>query len=110
MEKKSFPRPDWSPVPREGCENVDGQVLLVDKRAVVASLKLDANGHTDLHPATYDIHVLCIEGAGFTQCGDEHTELQAGETVLWPKDIPHNLYTQDSSMTTIMIEHVHQLG
>ena len=109
MEKKAFPRPDWSPVPRDGCENVNGQVLLVDKRSVVATLKLDTNGHTDLHPAPYDIHVLCTDGSGFTQCGEEHTKLQAGESVLWPKDKPHKLYTKDSSMTTIMIEHVHQL-
>ena len=109
MKTKSFPRPDWSPVPRDGCKDVMGKVLLVDQRNVVAMLKIAPHGNTDIHPAPYDIHVLCTEGSGFVTCGDETTALAAGESVLWPRDVPHNLYTKAESMTTIMVEHVHQL-
>ena len=110
MEKQVFPRPDWSPVPRDGCVNVEGKVCLVDRRSVVAMLRLQENACTDVHPAPYDIHVLCIEGSGFAMCGGEVTPLESGESVLWPKGEEHNLYTEASEMTTIMVEHVHQIG
>ncbi len=110
MEKKSFPKPDWHLLPKAGCSGVQARVCLVDKRSVVAMLRLAEHANTDVHPAPYDIHVLCTEGQGFAMCAGEVVALQAGESVLWPKGQEHNIYTQGSTMETIMIEHVHQLS
>ena len=109
MEKKPFPKPDWHVLPKEGCIGVEARVCLVDNRSVVAILRLGERSHTDIHPAPYDIHVLCTEGAGFAMSGGKVTALSSGESVLWPKGEEHNIYTDSSSMTTIMVEHVHQL-
>jgi len=109
MEKKTFPKPEWHLLPKEGCVGVEARVCLVDKRSVVAMLRLGEHANTDVHPAPYDIHVLCIEGSGFATCGGEVAELQSGESVLWPKGREHNIYTENSTMTTVMIEHVHQM-
>ena len=110
MEKTPFPKPDWHVLPKEGCKGVEARVCLVDKRSVVAMLRLGPQSHTDVHPAPYDIHVLCIEGSGFAMSGGEVKPIQSGESVLWPKGEEHNIYTQDSEMTTVMIEHVHQMN
>ncbi len=110
MDKQLFPKPDWHLLPKEGCVGVEARVCLVDKRSVVAMLRLGEQAHTDVHPAPYDIHVLCIEGHGFAMSADEVTELQSGESVLWPNGEQHNIYTKSSKMTTIMVEHVHQMN
>ena len=108
MKVKAFPRPDWSPLPeKEGLEGVEGRVLLFDRRAVVATLRLTTHARTDVHPADHDIHVLCLEGSGFAQSGGATVAIAAGQSVLWPRGEPHNLFTEDSTMTTLMIEHVY---
>jgi quercetin dioxygenase-like cupin family protein len=110
VEIKPFPRPEWSPLPeKEGICGVEGRVLLADSRAVVAMLRFSARAQTDVHPAAHDIHVLVLEGSGFSFCGGETEAIEAGQSVLWPKGEPHNLFTRDSSMTTLMVEHVHTL-
>lgn len=109
MDKKSFPKPDWQMLVKDGCVGVEARVCLVDKRSVVAMLRLAEHAHTDVHPAPYDIHVLCTEGHGFAMSDGKTIPLQAGQSVLWPKDQAHNIYTQNSTMATIMVEHVHQL-
>ncbi|MEQ8691121.1 MAG: hypothetical protein RIC89_09850 [Pseudomonadales bacterium] len=110
MEKDSFPKPDWHVLSKEGCTGVEARVCLVDQRAVVAMLRLGEKSNTDIHPAPYDIHVLCIEGSGFAMCDGVVIAIASGESVLWPKGKEHNIYTEGSSMTTIMVEHVHQTG
>ena len=109
MEKNPFPKPDWQALRKEGCEGVEARVCLVDTRSVVAMLRLGKQSNTDIHPAPYDIHVLCIEGSGFAMSGGEVISIHSGESVLWPKGEEHNIYTEGSEMTTIMIEHVHQM-
>ncbi len=109
MDRKSFPKPDWHLLEKDGCTGVEAKVCLVDKRSVVAMLRLNQHANTDVHPAPYDIHVLCIEGAGYAMCDGEVTEICAGESVLWPKGKEHNIYTEGSVMTTVMLEHVHQM-
>jgi quercetin dioxygenase-like cupin family protein len=110
VEIRSFPRPGWSPLPeKEGIHGVEGQVLLADRRAVVAMLRFSAHARTDVHPADHDIHVLVLEGEGFSFCGGETEAIEAGQSVLWPKGEPHNLFTRDSTMITLMVEHVHTL-
>ena len=48
--------------------------------------------------------VACIEGEGFTSVGGETSELRAGQLVIWPKDVPHRLWTEGSTMLTLMVE------
>jgi quercetin dioxygenase-like cupin family protein len=110
MKIKPFPRPDWRTLTNDNAVNVETKVLLVNRRAMVAMLKFDKNGSFDAHEAAYDIHVMCQEGSGFVLVEGETAELQAGQSVLWPRDTLHQLWTEDSSMITLMIEHLYQMG
>ena len=108
LQAKAFPRPDWSPLPeKEGLEGVEGRVLLFDERAVVASLRFAEHARTDVHAADHDIHVLCIEGSGYAFSGGNTVAIEAGQSLLWPRGELHNLYTEGSPMTTLMIEHLY---
>jgi len=110
MKTTPFPRPDWHIFPKEGCVGVEARVCLVDRRSVLAMLRLGENSHTDVHSAPYDIHVLCMQGSGFASSGDQVTEIKAGESVLWPKGEPHNIFTKGTTMETVMLEYVGQIA
>ncbi len=58
----------------------------------------------DEHTAPHDIDVLCIAGSGFTSVGEEELSIKSGENIRWPKGLPHRLWTEDSTMETIMVE------
>ena len=52
LEVSPFPRPEWSPVPREGCVGVEGRVLLA-----IAMLRFAQSATVDEHAAEHDIDV-----------------------------------------------------
>ena len=108
METTPFPRPDWSPLPHTDCRGVQGRVLLKTGALAVAMLRFDVGGTVHEHPAGYPIDVLCLEGSGMTSVGDEWIALAAGQSVRWPADVPHRLWTEGATMTTLMIEHLDQ--
>ena len=98
------PKPEWSVLTRPGCENVEFRVLLNTEGLVVANLRFAAYANIDKHSAPYDIDVICIQGAGYTQVGDTTAELRAGETIRWPAGIDHHLWTDGETMETLMVE------
>jgi quercetin dioxygenase-like cupin family protein len=99
------PRPAWHPLPFEGCVNVEFKVLLADEpRLLLAMLRFGPNGTIHEHPGPEDTTVVCLEGEGFTSVGGEVSPLRAGERVLWPSGVPHRLWTEEETMTTLMIE------
>ena len=110
MKIKPFPRPDWRILTNDNAVNVETKVMLVNRRAMVALLRFDKHASFDAHEATYDIHVMCQKGSGFVLADGETAEFHAGQSVLWPRDSLHRLWTEDSSMTTLMIEHLYQMG
>ena len=50
------------------------------------------------------IVALCLEGEGFTSVGGEEAPIQAGRQAHWPPNVPHRLWTEGSTMLTLMIE------
>jgi quercetin dioxygenase-like cupin family protein len=105
LEVSPVPRPDWAPLPRPGCRGVDVMVLLEEDHLLVAMLRFVPGGTIDRHPSHYAGDVVCLEGRGMTSVGDERAPLRAGERVHWPAEVPHCLWTEDSEMITLMIEH-----
>jgi quercetin dioxygenase-like cupin family protein len=101
---ESFPRPEWSPLPHEGCHGVDGKVLVRDGDFFIAMLRFEPNATIHEHPGESETIVICVEGEGFTSVGRESAAIREGETVRWPKDIPHRLWTEDATMRTLMVE------
>jgi quercetin dioxygenase-like cupin family protein len=101
---ESFKRPDWEPLPYEGCVNVEGRVLLFDDTVGLALLRFGEHGKIHAHAGPNDTVVSCLEGHGFTSVADESSPLESGQIVFWPEGIEHGLWTEDSTMTTLMCE------
>jgi quercetin dioxygenase-like cupin family protein len=58
------------------------------------------------HSARHPIDVFCLEGHGHVLCGDESNPISSGELRRWPAGIEHRLWTEGSSMITLMAEYV----
>lgn len=98
-------RPDWTPLPFEGCVNVSSKSLLTLDHLGIAMLKFAPHGTIHEHDAPMEIDVICLEGAGFTSVDGEWAAIKAGERVRWPARKRHKLWTEESEMVTLMVEH-----
>jgi quercetin dioxygenase-like cupin family protein len=105
LDVQPIPRPEWTPLPFEGCLNVDGKVLLKLPHLSLALLQFAAGATIHEHPADIDIDVICLEGHGMTSVDGIAAELHASEQVRWPAGVAHKLWTEDSTMVTLMVEH-----
>ncbi len=97
---------NWKPLPDEGCINVQYRPLLKQDQLALAMLLFEKQATIHEHSADFDIDVICLEGAGFTSVGKEQAPFFAGDQVRWPAGKLHRLWTKDSEMMTLMVEHV----
>jgi quercetin dioxygenase-like cupin family protein len=104
---ESVPRPEWSPLPFEGCDGVDGKVLLDEPSVGVALLRFAPGGTIHEHPGETDAYVVGLDGRGWTSVGGERAELRAGEKAFWPRGVPHRLWAEDAELLALL---VHPLG
>ena len=105
VDVRQVPRPEWSPLPYAGCVGVMGKVLVREEDIFfVAMLRFDPDGTVHEHSGETDTIVVCIEGEGFTSIADEKAPISAGHYVRWPKGVPHRLWTEGSTMVTLMVE------
>ena len=104
MRLEPFPRPEWSPLPFEGCVGVEGKVLVRETAFFLSLLRFEPGGTIHEHPGEHDAYVVCLDGEGWTSVGDERSPLRAGEFVVWPQGVPHRLWTEGTTMTTLMYE------
>jgi quercetin dioxygenase-like cupin family protein len=104
LRLEASPRPEWSPLPYEGCVGVEGKVLVSEPTFFFSLLRFEQNGTIHEHPGDNDTYVACIEGEGWTSVAEERAPLKAGQLVVWPKDVPHRLWTEGTTMTTLMFE------
>ena len=108
VDIRSIPRPGWDPLP--GGEGIVGRVLVRegpnDRRPdlLVAELRFSEDAKIEPHPGERDAIVVCLAGEGFTSVADETVPLREGQQVRWPKGIVHGLWTEGSTMTTLMVE------
>jgi quercetin dioxygenase-like cupin family protein len=99
-----FKYPEWTPPPDEGFVGVVGKVILDSPDLILALLRFDRHASIPPHPGQAETIVACIEGAGFTSVGGVTAPIAAGQRVAWPAGIEHGLWTEDSTMTTLMVE------
>ena len=105
VDIRPIPRPGWDPLPYEGCVGVVGRVLVREDTYFVAELRFSEHATIHEHPGDNDTIVVCLEGEGYTSVAGETAALREGEQARWPRGIPHRLWTEDSTMTTLMVEH-----
>jgi quercetin dioxygenase-like cupin family protein len=102
VDIRPFPRLGWDPLP--GAVGVTGRVLVREEDFFVAQLRFAEHAAVEEHPGENDTIVVCLEGEGFTSVAGKTARLEEGQQVRWPKGIPHGLWTEDSTMTTLMVE------
>ena len=108
VDIRTIPLPGWDPLPQS--VGIVGRVLVREGEnprrpdLLVAELRFSEDARIDPHPGDRDAIVVCIAGEGFTSVADETTPLREGQQVRWPKGIVHGLWTEGSTMTTLMIE------
>ena len=83
---------------------VEGKVLVREPGFFFSLLRFEPGGTIHEHPGERQAYVACLEGEGWTSVGDEHSRLRAGEFVVWPEGVPHRLWTEGTTMTTLMYE------
>ena len=108
VDIRPVPRPEWSPLPYEGCVGVDGKVLVREDDFFIAMLRFGEHATIHEHPGPNDTIVVCLEGEGLTSVAGEVATLRAGEQARWPKDVTHRLWTERSTMVTLMVERIEQ--
>ena len=104
VDIRPFPRPGWDPLPGEGVVGVVSRVLAREDDFFVAQLRFSDHATIHEHPGERETIVVCVEGEGFTSVGGASAALAEGQQTRWPAGIPHRLWTEDSTMTTLMIE------
>jgi quercetin dioxygenase-like cupin family protein len=104
LDIRSIPREGWDPLPGEGVVGVVGRVLVREEDFFVAELRFSEHATIHEHPGDNDTIVVCLAGEGFTSVAGESAPLREGQQVRWPKGITHRLWTEGSTMTTLMVE------
>jgi quercetin dioxygenase-like cupin family protein len=104
VDIRQIPRPGWDPLPGEGCVGVVGRVLVREEDFFVAELRFGEHATIHEHPGEQDTIVVCLAGEGFTSVGDDVTRLREEQQVRWPKGVRHRLWTENATMTTLMVE------
>ncbi len=104
LDVAPLPRPGWGRVPDPQANGVESKGLLAQEDLFLALLRFAENATIHEHTAPHEITAICLEGRGFTSVGSESAPLHAGERVVWPVNTPHRLWTENSTMVTLMVE------
>ena len=105
VDVRPIPQPGWDPLPFDGCVGVVGRVLVREDTYFVAELRFSEHATIHEHPGDNDTIVVCLEGEGFTSVAGETVPLTEDQQARWPKGVPHRLWTEGSTMRTLMVEH-----
>ena len=104
LDVAKVPRSEWSPLPHEGCVGVEGKVLVREADFFIAILRFSTHATVHEHPGENDTLVVCLAGEGLTSVGGETARLRQSERAFWPAGVPHRLWTEATTMTTLMVE------
>lgn len=110
IKLESFYKPDWRPLDRSGCKNVEVKVLVYEENHFAMSLlRFAPDGEIDEHPGDSRAEVFCLEGNGFVSVGDARSAFEPGQKAFWPKGVNHKLWTQDDEMQVLIVHRDHEI-
>lgn len=81
-----------------------GQVIHSDARGHISELLLGRGAVIPPHANPNTTWFIVISGGGFVQVGDERTRVSPGEAVLWPANVFHGAFTEETEMRAIVVE------
>jgi quercetin dioxygenase-like cupin family protein len=87
-------------------QKVKGMPIMLDAEMQVEAMYFDAHASIEEHAADNPILFLVIEGRGKIRIGGpmgETREIEAGDAVLWPAQIDHTVWTEEGTLTAIVI-------
>ena len=90
----------------EFARRFNGMPLLLDADLQVEAMYFDSHASIEEHMADHPILFLVISGRGTVRIGGptgETREIQAGDAVLWPAHIDHTVWTDDDTLSAIVI-------
>ena len=103
---------DIRPIPRPGGIRYRARVSWASsvgsscgrRRFFVAQLRFAEHATIHPHAGERDTIVVCIEGEGFTSVGGRALAAARGSAGALAEELVHGLWTEGSTMTTLMIE------
>jgi hypothetical protein len=102
VDVATIPRPGWDPLPDS--TGIVGRVLVCEWGFFIAELRFAEHSAITEHAGANDTIVTCIHGEGFTSVAGETMPIREEQQVRWPKGVQHGLWTEGSTMTTLMFE------
>ena len=87
-----------------GSRGVDGQTIHSDEHGVIAELAFHPGAAVAPHSNPNLTYFLVIEGGGFVSVGGEASRVAAGDAVLWPPNVIHAAWTDQSPMRALVVE------
>jgi quercetin dioxygenase-like cupin family protein len=88
----------------KGTVGIEGQVIVSGATGVIAELAFGRRAHVVPHASPNATWFVVIEGGGWVGVDEERTRVTAGEAVLWPANIPHAAWTEETPMRAIVVE------
>jgi quercetin dioxygenase-like cupin family protein len=91
----------------EVAQRVNGLPILLNRAMIVVAFYLEPHGNMEEHSAEVPILFLVTEGKGFVRIGGpsgETREVTAGDAVLWPAGLDHMVWTENESLSAIVID------
>ncbi len=88
-------------------QQLNGLPILLNRPTTVVAMYLEPHSAIDEHRASVPILVLVTNGNGFVRVGGPDGEtraVSAGDAILWPAELDHTLWTEDETLTAIIID------
>jgi quercetin dioxygenase-like cupin family protein len=93
-------RPEGPP----GTTGVTGQVIHSDARGVITELAFGRGARVEPHSNPNTTYLIVIEGGGWVTVADERSRVAAGEAIVWPANVEHAAWTDQSQMRVFVVE------
>ena len=84
---------------------VVSKTLVQNERVGMTIFSFDKGEEISTHAAGGDAMVTVLEGRGKFTVGGEIFHLEAGETLIMPKDIPHAVYGEEKFKMQLVVSY-----
>lgn len=84
---------------------VVSKTLVQNERMSMTIFSFDKGEEISTHAAGGDAMVTVLEGRGKFTVGGEVFHLEAGETLIMPKDIPHAVYGEEKFKMQLVVSY-----